>query len=113
MQLWYRDKDRAYSHLQATSPVGYQSRAAYALYAYGLDCLAEDDCAVAALGAAAGDPNSEDDGLLAFKRGWATDTLPVYLCGCILDAETYTHLTRMKAPKNTNYFPAYRAGELV
>ena len=47
IHLWYRHQDRAYSHLQTTSPAGYQVRAAYALYAYGLDCLAAD-CAVAA-----------------------------------------------------------------
>jgi GNAT acetyltransferase-like protein len=112
IQLWYRHQGRAYSHLQATSPTGYKTRAAYALYAFGLDRLAAD-CQVAALGAAAGHPGSGDDGLTAFKRGWATGTLPVYLCGRILDPAAYAHLTQQRPAGALDYFPAYRAGELV
>jgi hypothetical protein len=112
MQLWYRHEDRAYSHLQATAPAGYKIRAAYALYAYGLDSLAEE-CAVAALGAAAGDAQRRDDGLTAFKRGWATGTLPVYLCGRVMDRAAYTELTERTSGSAGSYFPAYRAGELL
>lgn len=112
MQLWYRYRNRAYSHLQATSPAGYKIRAAYALYAFGLDRLAEE-CEVAALGAAAGDLQKGEDGLLAFKRGWASATLPVYLCGRIVDRARYAELAERASPGANDYFPAYRAGELL
>ena len=111
IQLWYRHQGRAYSHLQATSPAGYEIRAAYALYAYGLECLAAE-CDAAALGAAAGDPQRGEDGLIAFKRGWASGTLPVHLCGRVVDTAAYTELAERTSP-GTSYFPAYRAGELT
>lgn len=112
IQLWYRYEGRAYSHLQATSPAGYEIRAAYALYAYGLDRLAAE-CEVAALGAAAGQVQSEDDGLIAFKRGWASGTLPAYLCGRVVDGAAYAKLAGRASPGATSYFPAYRAGEMT
>jgi hypothetical protein len=59
-----------------------------------------------ALGAGAGTENDGSDGLTRFKRGWATETRTVYLCGRIFQQSTYAALVGAQA--STSFFPAYR-----
>ena len=63
------------------------------------------------LGAGAGLETTNNDGLSAFKRGWATGTRPVYFCGRILNRHQYSELARNCGKPDTTYFPVYRAGE--
>ncbi len=112
VHIWYRCLHYAYSHLQATAPDGYRSRAAYALYGYGLESLAQG-CEVATLGAGAGTLALSDPGLEAFKRGWSTGTLPVFLCGRVHDAAAYQQLCQQRPAGDSSYFPGYRADELT
>ena len=72
--LWLVRGNVAYSHLAASSLEGYRLGAAYALYAKAIDHF-RNALRFLDLGAGAG------DGLERFKRGWATRTKPVYLCG--------------------------------
>ncbi|HPF71730.1 MAG TPA: hypothetical protein PLQ13_13725, partial [Candidatus Krumholzibacteria bacterium] len=57
------------------------------------------------LGAGAGLADDPDDGLTAFKAGWATRTAPAWLCGVVLDPYAYTALS---AGRTGAYFPLYR-----
>jgi hypothetical protein len=63
------------------------------------------------LGAGAGLGETGDDGLAWFKRGWASEALPVYFCGRILDRDRYDAIVAQKKATVNGYFPAYRRGE--
>jgi hypothetical protein len=60
----------------------------------------------AALGAGAGATLTES-GLTRFKRGWSTETRPVYFCGRILQPGAYAELSANAAAGST-FFPSYR-----
>jgi len=107
IHLWYVDGEVAYGHLGATNALGYAMMASYALYALAIERLSAR-VRWLDLGAAPGvDRPGQSHGLDEFKRGFATTTRPVYLCGKILDRERYDQLA---GPRDDRaYFPAYRA----
>ncbi|MBA4107478.1 MAG: hypothetical protein C0485_17210 [Pirellula sp.] len=107
MTLWYVDRGVAYYHLGAYNERGYGQAAAYAIFSTALQRFAEEGVRWAALGAGAG-TTAADSGLTRFKQGWSTETRPAYLCGRILQPETYQRLS-IAAPTGTTFFPAYRA----
>jgi len=109
-QLWYVQGDVAYSHLTAFTPLGYQTRAAYAIYWYALNLLASR-VRWLDLGAGAGTLGQGDAGLVQFKAGWSTGTRPVYVCGRVFDRPAYDALVQARGGAPTGYFPAYRQGE--
>ena len=114
-QLWYIQGDVAYSHLTAFSDAAYQQRSSYGLYWSAIDCWRRDfsdQVRWLNLGAGAGTSSNATDGLTEFKRAWSTETRPAYFCGRVLNATRYEELSRLRGPPETNYFPAYRAGEL-
>ena len=108
--LWYVQGEVAYSHLAATNARGYELMAAYALYWFALEHF-RGRVRWLDLGAGAGAGATDAGGLTRFKRGWATDTRPVYFCGRVFDHERYQALTAARGASQSNYFPAYRAGE--
>lgn len=65
------------------------------------------------LGAYAGARATTEDGLTRFKRGWTTSSLPVYLCGHVIDPERYQEITVKARAEPAGYFPAYRAEEFT
>jgi hypothetical protein len=109
MLLWYVAGDVAYYHLGAYSDRGYASNASFALFWTSLDHFAARGLRWLSLGAGAGDENDPGDGLSRFKRGWATDTRPVWLCGRILDREAYRRLSLAAGAPSDGFFPAYRS----
>jgi hypothetical protein len=54
---------------------------------------------------------AKDGSLSSFKRGWSTDTLPVFFCSRIFNCKRYDEIANAKGAYPTSYFPAYRAGE--
>lgn len=107
MALWLRAADDAYYHLGASSPAGYEVSASYAVFAAGLEHLRQQGVRRVDLGGAAG-VTSREDGLSQFKRGWANDELPAYLCGRVLEPRAYAELSAAAGPVS-GWFPAYRA----
>lgn len=102
--------DTAYAHLAANSPAAYTLGADYALYHAEIEHYAGK---VRNLdwGGEAG--LARDGNLSMFKRGWSTDSRPVYICGRILDRQRYEQLSAAQDPgSQRQYFPAYRRGEL-
>jgi lipid II:glycine glycyltransferase (peptidoglycan interpeptide bridge formation enzyme) len=108
LHLWFEQGEVAYGHLGATNELGHATMAAYALYEHARDYF-RARVRWLDLGAGAGSATDVDDGLVRFKRGWATGTRPVYLCTRVLDAPAYAALAAAHPP--TQFFPAYRAGE--
>ena len=108
--LWYVQDEVAYSHLAAVNERGYALSVAYALYSLALDYF-RGKVRWLNFGAGAGAGGSVDDGLSRFKRGWATETRPVWFCGRIFDPERYAALAQGQVKVAGDYFPAYRAGE--
>jgi Acetyltransferase (GNAT) domain len=112
LHLWYVHGDVAYGHLGATNRLGYDLMASYALYAFAIEQL-RPEVRWLALGSSSGDSDDNaSDGLGRFKQGWATETRQVYLCGKVLQPETYNRLAG-EARAEAEYFPAYRRGEFA
>lgn len=109
MHLWYVSGEIAYSHLAASSERGYGLMAAYALHWFAIERFA-GRLAWLDLGAGAG-IGEGSDGLNRFKKGWSTGARTAYFCGRIFNPEKYAELSRESDAADTDYFPAYRAGE--
>jgi hypothetical protein len=109
--LWYMKGDIAFSHLAASSELGYKLSAAYALYWHALEYFTGKVRWVD-WGAGAGLASDGSNGLAFFKGGWANTTRTAYLCGRIFDREKYEAISRAKGFTGSSYFPAYRQGEL-
>jgi hypothetical protein len=108
LHLWVEQGDVAYGHLGATNARGYEAMAAYALYDQARSHF-RGRVRWLDLGGGAGADTDEDDGLVRFKRGFATGARPAYLCKRVLDGDAYARLSAGRTP-GTTYFPAYRAG---
>lgn len=110
-QIWVVQKNVGYVHLTAMNSTGYKLSASYALRWVAMEYFAGrlqwiDHGAGSGL-------HQTDDGLTIFKRGWATETWPVYFCGRILDRKKYNELARVSGNATSVYFPIYRAGEFA
>ncbi len=104
MTLWYRGDDRAYYHLAAYSPRGYELKASFALFWHAHEVFAREGVRWLALGAGAGIDNDELDGLTRFKSGWATVTRTAYLCGRIFDEQAYAALAGSANSHDETFF---------
>jgi hypothetical protein len=109
MTLWFVQGDVAYYHLAAYSEEGYRRRASFGLFFRAIESFAEQGLRWLDLGAGAGAEPDPADGLVRFKRGWATTTRTAYLCGRICDRPRYVALTAAAGAQATPWFPAYRA----
>ena len=108
--LWYQQQNVVYSHLAAATERGYESNCSYAIHSAVIEYF-RSKVQWIDLGAGAG-TSAHSDGLSRFKAGWSNSTRPAYFCGRILNPERYDALTQALCPRNTDYFPAYRSGEL-
>lgn len=99
-----------YAHLAAYSREGYAANASSALNVFEIDFF-KGKARWIDWGGNAGHAENADDGLARFKSRYATGTVPVYLCGKILQRDRYDALARAHLSSNPAFFPAYRAGE--
>ena len=113
MTLWYVQDTVAYYHLGASSDLGYELRASFALFWLAIEYFASKGLHWLNLGAAAGITSAADNGLSRFKRGWSTGTRTAYVCGGIFAPDKYSELVKATNHPTTKYFPAYRTGEFV
>ena len=111
MLLWYEQGERVYYHLGASSQVGYQLGASYALFDYAIKYFASRGFAWLDLGGRAGLENSRESGLSRFKRGWANETKTAWFCGRIFDKEKYREILATGGYQEGRYFPAYRQSD--
>jgi hypothetical protein len=114
MLLWYVHDSIGYYHLGACTAAGYRLGASFALFDLALEYFAERGVDWLDLGGGAGPDVSEADGLVRFKRGWASGVRIAYLCGRVFDRQRYEELIDATDTRAfvDRYFPAYRAGEL-
>ena len=66
--LWYQQRDRAYYHLGAYSPEGYESGASFALFNYSIEYFGKQNINWLDLGAGAGTGRDAESGLARFRR---------------------------------------------
>ena len=111
INLWFEQGHVAYGHLAGISDAGYELGASYALYWHASEWFAARR-AWLDLGGASGTAASSG-GLDYFKRGWSTGIRQTWLCGSVIDSRAYDSLADHAGGRESGYFPAYRAGELV
>jgi hypothetical protein len=111
LQLWCIQNEVGYYHLGASSDLGYEMKASFALFWHAIEYFQDNKLRWLDIGAGAGVKNNERDGLREFKRGWSTGTRPTYLCGRIFDRAKYREIVKAKDITDADYFPAYRKGE--
>jgi hypothetical protein len=102
----------AYCHLMGISEAGHELGVSYALYWSHLSYLSGKVQWID-WGGTSGVQNNNSDGLSQFKRGWSTGNRTAYFCGKIINQERYTALVKASLLPATNYFPAYRSGEML
>ncbi|HEX8569288.1 MAG TPA: GNAT family N-acetyltransferase [Caulobacteraceae bacterium] len=103
MTLWFAHGGVVYNHLTASNDRGYAAGASFALYDAAIEHFRGSG--VMNLGGGAGATDDPDDGLAAFKRGFANSSATALLCGAALDEATYA---ARSAGKAGDFFPAYR-----
>lgn len=103
MAIWFEFDGVAVYHLAASSAIGYANGAGYALNAAAIDHF--QNARAIDLGGSAGAIDDEQNGLFAFKSGFANGRVTAYLCGTVLDPERYRILS---AGRDHAFFPAYR-----
>jgi hypothetical protein len=112
MQLWYTIGNRAYHHLSAYSSEGYRLRVSYGLLGSAMRWFESIGLRWLDLGGVAS-AHDRNDGLAKFKSGWTKLTRTAFFCGRIFDYEIYDTLVKKTRTFDTQYFPAYRDGELI
>jgi hypothetical protein len=106
LDLWYVQGDCAQGHLAAFDETGYALHASYATKWRLIEHFRDR---VRWINLGGGRSASGDDGLSRFKRGWATGARQAWLCGRVLQPETYSDLVSTRSM--SGYFPAYRDGD--
>lgn len=106
MVLFYEMGDTVYYHLGAYSEAGYAHRASFGIFLQAIHDFKSRKAKWLNMGSGAGLSESEDNGLVRFKKGWSSDTRIAWFCGKILNHDTYA---RLAADKPSTFFPAYRS----
>jgi len=109
MMLWFEDPPNAHYHLGAFSREGYEVSASYALFVVALEHLRGRRVRWVDLGGAPG--TGSEDGLMRFKRGWASGERIANLCGRVMSRNAYAALAGRGRGGATTWFPQYRAAE--
>ncbi|MCV6592322.1 MAG: GNAT family N-acetyltransferase [Silicimonas sp.] len=109
LDLWYVDGDVAQGHLAAFTADGYRMAASYATKWTLLNQFREWGVRWVNFGGLPGVQATGGGGLEHFKRGWSNLTRNSYICGSVLDPDTYGRLSSGK--RATNFFPRYRFGD--
>ena len=104
--IWVMHEGKVHSHLTASSTLGYENRAAYAVSDASVKYFAEAE--LINFGGGAGLGNDPGDGLMQFKRGFSNDQTQSYLCGAVLDRAAYRALSGREDVVANEYFPTYR-----
>ena len=108
MLSWYIMNHHGYAHLCACNQLGYELGASFALIWHSIKYFSSK-VRWLDIGAGPDKPKDCGQGLVQFKRGWSSKTLPVFLCGRIFDNEKYEQIVSIKNKQNKQFFPAYRA----
>lgn len=109
MVLFYQMGQHVYYHLAAYTDAGYKHRASFGIFYKAIQDFQSQGLRYLNLGSGAGLTSTEDDGLVRFKKGWATETKTAWLCGKILQPDIYEILNNKGRAQIPNFFPAYRS----
>ncbi len=110
--LHFVQDDVAYAHILGCTDVGYAHGALYALLWSAIEHFTGSVRWLDIMGV----PGAQDEGsegIRRFKRGWSKETRMAWFCGRILDRERYSEIVAATGKSQTEYFPAYREGEMA
>jgi hypothetical protein len=102
--IWIKGSKYVFSHLAASSLIGYKLGAAYAVYDESMKVFQNEE--KINLGGTSGTDDAVLDGLAKFKIGFTNSTVNSYICCKIFNTDIYNNLSRNNS--NTNFFPSYR-----
>jgi len=103
--IWMGDQERVYGHLSASTNLGYKFESAYMCCDHAIRLFRDGH--ILDFGGGAGVGSGETEGLSEFKSGFANTEKRNFLCGKIIDRDTYQTLSTARGAA-TNFFPAYR-----
>lgn len=106
-QIVLSARSALFAHLAVSDPIGRRARAMYAIDA-ALHAWGSASGRIVHWGGTAGTEDAED-GLAAYKRGWANATCAARLVGAVLDERAYRTLGGTTSPAPADWFPVYRA----
>ena len=108
MVLFYEMDSTVYYHLGAYSQDGYENRASFGIFLKAINDFKSRNMKWLNLGSGAGTSDANDDGLVRFKKGWASETRTAWFCGKILNHSAYQDLASKTGSLSASFFPAYR-----
>jgi len=106
--VFFVNDEIVYYHLAAYSEKGYEKCASFGIFWLALEYFSKQGFRLMNLGGGAGICEDSEDGLIRFKRGWATDTRTAYFCGKIFNKSIYKELAEKNNRIHQDFFPAYR-----
>jgi lipid II:glycine glycyltransferase (peptidoglycan interpeptide bridge formation enzyme) len=108
MVLFYIQGDYVHYHLAAYNEDGYKYRASFGIFHDAIKHFKSLGLRQLCLGGTSGTKDSSDNGLVRFKKGWASGKRIAWFCGKIIDHRKYRTLVEQKGLQKNTFFPAYR-----
>lgn len=109
MVLFYEMDNAVYYHLAAYTELGYAHRASFGIFYRAIQDFQTRNLKWLNMGGGAGMVDSDDDGLVRFKKGWTNETRTAWLCGKVLHPPAYRMLSKQNPHASDTFFPAYRS----
>jgi hypothetical protein len=100
------DGDYAYYHLAAYNSQGYANNASFGIMYSMINYFKELGISKLLLGSYPGNIETEDNGLLRFKRGFSNSSRQNFILGKILNKSKYNEFSQGKSGE---FFPLYRS----
>ena len=104
--------DVVHAHMLGCDPEGYERGALYAILWHTFEFF-DDSIRWCNLMGVPGASEAGAEGVRRFKQGWTPVTRMAYFCGRVLDRAMYERLSSAANRSGSDYFPLYRAGELL
>jgi hypothetical protein len=110
--LYLCHKGVAYGHVLGCTDLGYQHGALYALIWTAIETFTGSMRWINLMGVPGGE-DAGSEGIRQFKRGWTQETRTAWLCGRVLNRPRFDAIVAATGTAKTQYFPAYRDGEMA
>lgn len=110
--MYFAQGQTVYAHILGCNHLGYTHGALYALISAAIEHFTGTARWLDLMGVP-GAADSGSEGIRQFKRGWTRETRTAWLCGRIFNRARYAELVSATGTALTNYFPAYRDGEMA
>ncbi len=109
MVMFYEMDNAVYYHLAAYTDDGYAHRASFGIFYKAIQDFQSKNLKWLNMGGGAGMTDSDENGLVRFKKGWTSETRTAWLCGKVLHKPAYQMLSKQNPHASDTFFPAYRS----